>query len=101
MFGIKSAPELFQREMENLFRGIDGVIVYMDDVLIHGATEKEHDTTLQRVLEILKDRNMRINEQKSVYSATEVEFLGYCVADKGIRPTEERVKAILGLQAPS
>ncbi|XP_062538653.1 uncharacterized protein K02A2.6-like [Armigeres subalbatus] len=41
MFGIKSAPELFQREMENLFRGIEGVIVYMDDVLIHGATDEE------------------------------------------------------------
>lgn len=101
MFGIKSAPELFQREMENLFRGMKGVIVYMDDVLVHGATAEDHDATLARVLQILRDRNMRINEQKSVFSVTEVEFLGYCVADKGIRPTDDRVKAILGLQAPT
>ncbi|XP_062558257.1 uncharacterized protein K02A2.6-like [Armigeres subalbatus] len=101
MFGIKSAPELFQREMENLFRGIEGVIVYMDDVLIHGATDEEHDEALKRVLQILKDRNMKINDQKSIYSVTEVEFLGHCVSKDGIRPTDERIKAILSLQAPS
>lgn len=101
MFGIKSAPELFQREMENLFRGIKGVIVYMDDLLVHGTTEEEHDSTLKLVLQILSDMNMRINEHKSVYSTTEVVFLGHCVSNEGIRPTNERVKAILELQAPS
>lgn len=43
MFGIKSAPELFQREMENLFRGIEGLVVFMDDLLVHGSTDEEHD----------------------------------------------------------
>lgn len=49
MFGIKSAPELFQREMENLFRGIKGLIVYMDDVLIYAETDEEHDEILKQV----------------------------------------------------
>lgn len=30
-FGISSAPEIFQREMSVLFRGQEGVDVYMDD----------------------------------------------------------------------
>lgn len=101
MFGIKSAPELFQREMENLFRGIKGVIVYMDDILIFGTTKEEHDSTLKLVLQILKKMNMRINEQKSVFSATEVVFLGHRVGSEGIRPTEDRIKALRELQAPS
>lgn len=49
MFGIKSAPELFQREMENLFRGIKGLIVYMDDLLIYAETDEEHDEILKQV----------------------------------------------------
>ena len=35
-FGISSAVAIFQREMENLFRGVPGVAVYLDDILVTG-----------------------------------------------------------------
>lgn len=101
MFGIKSAPELFQREMENLFRGIKGIIVYMDDLLVHGATDEEHDQTLKEVLDRIHKRNIKINEQKSEFGLREVVFLGHHVSTKGIRPTDDKIRAILDLQPPS
>lgn len=36
-FGVSSAPAIFQREMENLFRGLPHVAVYFDDILVTGA----------------------------------------------------------------
>ena len=42
-FGITSAPEIFQKKMCQLLEGLDGTHVIMDDVLIHGKTEEEHD----------------------------------------------------------
>ncbi|XP_058816871.1 uncharacterized protein K02A2.6-like [Topomyia yanbarensis] len=101
MFGIKSAPELFQREMENLFRGINGLIVYMDDLLIYGATDEEHDQTLKEVLDRLQQMNMKVNEQKSQFGVREVIFLGHHVSTEVIRPTDEKIRAILDLQPPS
>lgn len=101
MFGIKSAPELFQREMENLFRGIKGLIVYMDDVLVHGQTIEEHDQSLREVLERIDKMNMRINHQKSVFGVSSVTFLGHVVSIDGIRPTDDKIKAIQELQRPS
>lgn len=101
MFGIKSAPELFQREMENLFRGIKGLIVYMDDFLIYGETVEEHDETLREVLRRIEKFNMKINKEKSVFGVPSVEFLGHIVSVEGIRPTDGKVKAILDLQPPS
>ncbi|XP_055542934.1 uncharacterized protein K02A2.6-like [Wyeomyia smithii] len=101
MFGIKSAPELFQREMEHLFRGIKGLVVYMDDVLIHGATEEEHDKALQDVLDRLASVNMKINRAKSVLSVKEVIFLGYRISTDGIHPTDEKIQAIMDLQPPA
>ena len=35
-FGISSAPGIFQRAMEELLHGIEGVSVYLDDILIKG-----------------------------------------------------------------
>lgn len=101
MFGIKSAPELFQREMENLFRGIKGLIVYMDDLLIHGATVEEHDLILEQVLDRLNNMNMKINEKKSVFGVQQVTFLGHHVSTEGIRPTDDKIRAILDLQPPN
>ena len=41
-FGVSSAPGIFQRVMESVFRGIPGVVVYLDDILVTGASEEEH-----------------------------------------------------------
>lgn len=100
MFGIKSAPELFQRAMENLFRGIDGLVVFMDDFLVHGETDEKHDKTLEEVLKRLKELNFRINEKKSLLGVTEVTFLGHIISTKGIKPTEDKIQAILDLRSP-
>ena len=46
-FGISSAPGIFQRVIESLLQGIEGVVVYLDDILIIGSTEAEHLKVLE------------------------------------------------------
>ena len=52
-FGVSPAPSQFQRIMGNLLWGIPGVCVYLDDILVTGATIDEHlqnlEVTLQRL----------------------------------------------------
>ena len=45
-FGISSAPEIFQRVIENLLQGIPNVVVYLDDILVTGSSEEQHLTNL-------------------------------------------------------
>ena len=33
-FGISSAPEFFQKEMEKILEGVEGVVCIMDDILV-------------------------------------------------------------------
>lgn len=42
-FGITSAPEHFQRRMNNILEGLPGVVCHIDDILIFGKDQQEHD----------------------------------------------------------
>ena len=39
-FGISSAPEVFQRQMNDILSGLPGVLCHIDDVLVFGATHR-------------------------------------------------------------
>ena len=42
-FGISSAPEHFQKRMLKILAGLDGVLCLIDDILVFGKNEEEHD----------------------------------------------------------
>ena len=49
-FGIKSAPEVFQKAMDQMFSGCPCEII-VDDILVWEETEEEHDHKLSQVLD--------------------------------------------------
>jgi len=60
-FGISSAPELFQKRMSVIVEGLDGVIFLMDDILVHGSNQQEHDKRLLATLERLQKCHINLN----------------------------------------
>ena len=42
-FGLSSSQDVFQKVMSEMFEDIEGVEVVIDDVLIWGETENQHD----------------------------------------------------------
>ena len=49
-FDTSSAPEIFQRTMSAVLKGLDRVICRMDDIPIHGRNQMEHDVRVHAVL---------------------------------------------------
>ena len=49
-FGISSAPELFQKRMNTILAGLNGVVCLVDDILVFGQDQAEHDTCLLATL---------------------------------------------------
>ena len=41
LFGISSAQGIFQRVIESVLQGIDGVAIYLNDILITGPMEDD------------------------------------------------------------
>ena len=68
-FGITSALEHFQRRMSEILRRLEGVVCLIDDILIHGQTQEEHDERLKAVLQRLQDANLTLNAKKCVFTS--------------------------------
>ncbi|XP_065182156.1 uncharacterized protein K02A2.6-like [Sycon ciliatum] len=100
-FGITSEPEIFQRKLMQYLDGLPGVCVFMDDILVFGATVEEHDATLEKVRSILRNVGVALNPDKEHVRQSSVEFLGHVVSADGVSPSQQRLAAISELQAPA
>ena len=66
-FGIALAPSIFQRVMETLLQGIPRVSMYLDNILVTGASEQEHLANLAQVLQRLEAAGMRLKRSKCAF----------------------------------
>ena len=99
-FGISSAPELFQKRMSKILAGLDGMVCQMDDMLIFGANQAEHDTRLTAALERLEEAGVTLNPEKCKFSQTTVKFLEHLIDERGIRADPEKISAVLKMDPP-
>ena len=100
-FGITSAPEIFQRKMSDLLKGLPGTRVIMDDILVHGRSLEEHDIRLKEVLRTIEASGLKLNKDKCQFRKTQVSYFGHIIGKDGIKPSSEKVRAIQDLKAPT
>ena len=94
-FGVASAPAMFQRAMDMILQGLDGVICYIDDILVTGSTDKEHLERLEEVLKRLKEYGLRVKKNKCHFCQPLVEYLGHQVDADGLHTLPSKVAAIV------
>ncbi|QRW08587.1 Retrotransposable element Tf2 protein [Ceratobasidium sp. AG-Ba] len=101
-FGLKNAPAVLQRMMNDIFRHLLGVtvVVYMDDILIFSEKEEDHAEHVKEVLKILRDNNLYAKLAKCEFFVKKVIFLGLVITPEGISMEEEKIKAIMEWGAP-
>ena len=99
-FGVASAPAKFQKIMESLFCGMDGVVVFLDDILITGKNDKEHLKRLELVLQKLNKAGLKVKSEKCKFFESHVEYLGFIIDAEGLHPCEAKVKAIAEFPCP-
>lgn len=100
-FGVASAPAVFQRTMDFILQGIPQVICYLDDILVTGRSQTEHDQHLEEVLRRLKKYGVRLKRDKCGFGEKSVEYLGHRIDDKGLHPTTKKVQTIVDTPAPT
>lgn len=101
-FGLRNAPSIFQRAIDDILREYIGkcCYVYMDDIIIFSPNAKTHLEDIEKIVSKLKDSGMKISTEKSKFFKTEVEFLGFTVSCSGIKTCPSKVNDILNYKQP-
>lgn len=101
MFGVNCAPEIFQREMSRILRGVENIIVYIDDVLIFADSLENLRKSVAKVIEILEANNLTINPKKCEFDQSRIKFIGHELDENGFNIEETKIKDIRKFRHPS
>ncbi|XP_055614705.1 uncharacterized protein LOC129761032 [Uranotaenia lowii] len=100
LFGINYAPEFFQSLMESILAECKNTVVFIDDIVVWGATETEHDDAVKTTLAALTNKGIALNVNKCRFKQREIDFLGHKLSGIGVAPADSKVKSILQCRPP-
>ena len=72
----------------------------MDDIIVWGSTQEEHDTRLNQVLDKARKANLKLNKDKCEFNVNELTFIGDLISETGVRPYPKKVAAIFNMERP-
>jgi len=87
--------------MSEVLTGLEGMVCLIDDVLVYGNTEEQHDQHLKDALSKISNAGLTLNKEKCIFGVTKINFLGQSVDSDGIKPDPRKVQAIHEMKPPS
>ena len=101
-FGLKNVGATYQRLVNRMFANQLGktMEVYIDDMLVKSAHEKDHIPQLRECIKILNKFEMKLNPEKCSFRVPSREFLGYLVTERGIKANSKQIAAFLEMPSP-
>ncbi|GFT44819.1 retrovirus-related Pol polyprotein from transposon opus [Trichonephila clavipes] len=102
-FGLCNAPATFEHLMETVLGGLsyEACPVYLDDIIIVGRSFEEHLKNIRRVLQKLKEANLKLSPSKCHLFQREVTYLGRIISSEGIRTDPDKILAVKDLNCPT
>jgi len=101
-FGLKNAPATFQRLMDRVLSGLQGIelFVYLDDIVIYASSLTEHNKKFNKLAERLRNANLRLQPDKCEFLRKEVVYLGHVINETGVKPDPKKIEAVSNFPRP-
>ena len=101
-FGVTNAPTIFMDYMNRIFRPFleNFVIVFIDNILVYSKTREEHESHLNNVLQVLKDKKLYAKLSKCEFWLDQVNFFRLVIIEERIYVDTSKVEAMLKWERP-
>ena len=86
---------MFWKKKDDLFSGMPNVFGIADDILIAEFDEhgRYHDETLEKVLQICRWSDLKLNIDKCLLRCTSIHVLSEIISQQGVSPDLSKIKS--------
>ena len=100
-FGLRNAPSIFQRVMENVLRGCYMFCApYIDDIVVFSQDGEKHLADLREVLVALRRNGLTVKLEKCAFGKRKLEYLGHLIGGGEMAVPEHRATAMAEFVQP-
>lgn len=99
-YGTKPACAIFQKTIEKVLQGLNGVIAFLDDIVVTGKDRKEHLKNLENVFERLSKAGFKLNLKKCSFFEQRINYLGHIIDREGLHKDREKTRAMCDCPRP-
>ena len=99
-FGINSISEWYNRRMDKVVAGLEGVRKIVDDILIYAPTLSILKTRSRAFLDQCRQHCVTLKQAKSQLAVTEVDFGGFRLSSTGIQTSPHLLKSMRDFPRP-
>ena len=92
--GTVVAQDIFQSKLDSIFIGMEGVTGIVDDMVIAGRDEMEHDRNFLAFMEKCMSNNLTVNLEKIQFKQSQVSLYGHCWSKHSISPDPKKIQAL-------
>ena len=90
------AGDMFQKKMDKLLSDMSNIFGISDDILIASFDKqsRDHEETLDKVLWVCKQANVKLNKGRCLFICTIIPFFGKVISWKGVSPNPRKVQTL-------
>ncbi|CAM6088155.1 unnamed protein product [Calypogeia fissa] len=102
-FGLGNATATFMKMMNTIFHDLldQGVIVFIDDILVYSKMLDEHEQLLKEVFRRLRKAHLYAKPSKCEFAMEEIQFLGHTFTKDEIMPSHDKLIDIQDWERPA
>ena len=86
--------------MSEILQGQEGVLCHMDDVLIFGKNQQEHDSRLHSALQRIQTTGLTLNPDKCEFNKQFFTFQGHIIDAHGVSADPSKTSAVVEMKTP-
>lgn len=100
--GLCNAPGTFQRLVESCLgdQNFETLLLYLDDIIVFSPSFEAHISHLDLVFSRLENFGLKVKPSKCSLFQNEVHYLGHVIAEGGVSPDPEKLRAVEAWATP-